>query len=140
MTPAATVQTPGGSAAVIDRRYTETERYEALMRELGLEAHAVLKRPSPTRAAALMATEAGRAELVAFAQRYQERIALAAADPLYWSFEPDTWRDADALLLTCDILGIFAAKRQVWHCRVRQKQERCDHVGVDRWLGCDRCE
>jgi uncharacterized LabA/DUF88 family protein len=36
-----------------------------------------------------------------------------------------------------DVQSVFSAQRRVWHCRVRQKQERGDHVGVNRFLGCD---
>lgn len=87
---------------------------------LGVTAHPILELPTLDQARTLLASEAGKASLVAGLRRRQARIALAAEDPLNWTFEAETWADADRVLLTdaeCYLLGIFGGNRaqKTWY-------------------------
>jgi len=116
------VQTSGGQ---VDRQVRPTAlsfgeaELKALYAKLGVTAHPILTLPTVGQAQMLMATEAGRQSFLARLQSRQERIRLAAVDPLNWTFEAETWADADRVLLDSEdhILAIFGGNRaqKTWY-------------------------
>lgn len=116
----APVQTSGGPGApatpVADRQVQE------FYRQFGVVEHPILKLPRPQDVRRLLQDEAGRIELVRHLEKRQQRLRVAEEDPLDWGFEPDTWRDADALLSgklpqgetlgqDCNVLALFGGNR-----------------------------
>ena len=111
-----------------------------LFASLGVARHPVLKLPAAEVVLRMLATAGGREELVAGLQRRQRRIDLAGEDPLEGGFEPQTWGDADGLLMgnsgllrepepACEVLAIFGGNRatKTWYAvkRLCQLTFRC---------------
>lgn len=96
------------------------EQLALLYSQLGVSPHPILPAPPLAVARALVATQEGRESLIRGLQARQMRIGLASSDPLNWTFEPETWADADRMLLTdpdCYLLGIFGGNRaqKTWY-------------------------
>jgi len=112
-----TVQTSRTPAAA--PRFGEAE-LKALYEKLEVSAHPILKLPTLAQVQALMATPDGQERFITQLQRRQERIAFEKMDPLNWTFEAETWSDADKLLIEaegCYLLGIFGGNRaqKTWY-------------------------
>lgn len=94
----------------------------AFYQQFGLVEHPLLKLPRPDQIRALLATEAGRTDLVRHLEKRQQRLQLAEEDPLDWGFETQAWTDADGLLAgrlpdgrpleeECQVLAVFGGNR-----------------------------
>lgn len=73
---------------------------QGLFAALKVSPHPMLKLPSLEWVLALMASNVAgwKAELLAFLNKRAQRIRLAEEDPLWWGWEFEPWKDADALL------------------------------------------
>ena len=95
------------------------EQLDGLYRQLGVQPHAVLALPSLEVAQAFLASPGGRTRFIQQLQRRQQRIALEREDPLNWTFEAETWADADRVLRDPEtyLLGIFGGNRaqKTWY-------------------------
>jgi len=98
---------------------TSAEQVRALYEMLGVTEHPILALPDADQVMDACATEEGKAELIEMLRRRQKRIVLAQMDPLSWTFEPETWKDADAILNggwverggECEVLALFGGNR-----------------------------
>ena len=97
---------------------------QALYERMGVLPHAVLGLPNADQVRTLLARDGGRDELAEMLQRRQERVKLSLADPLEYGFEQATWADADAMLKTYEVLGIFGGNRagKTWYAVKRAIQ------------------
>lgn len=101
-----------------------------LYEKLGVGPHPILPLPTLEQARAFRVNEPGpgREEFVRGLQLRQTRIARAAQDPMNWTFESETWADADRVLLheldtrpvppePVYLLGIFGGNRaqKTWY-------------------------
>lgn len=98
-----------------------TESLGALYAQLGVAEHPVLRLPTLAQAQGYLLSTQRRERLIERLQLRQQRIALAAEDPLNWTFEAETWADSDRVLLDasspCYLLGIFGGNRaqKTWY-------------------------
>lgn len=124
--PPATQPAPTGEGAARRLGPLDAAGLAALYTTLGVVEHPILKLPTVPQAAPFLATVDGRREFVERLQLRQTRIVLAAEDPLNWTFEAETWADADRVLLAdsdplspgyCYLLGIFGGNRaqKTWY-------------------------
>jgi hypothetical protein len=106
-------------------------------KQFGIAPHPILRLPPTEKVLTQLKDPNGRASIVDFFKRRQQRIGLADTDPINWGFEAETWADADAILkgcykceedyreaIDCLILAIFGGNRaqKTWYALKRAMQ------------------